>query len=259
MTPGFHVLGRETFLAPVEWVDGWPVVAPLDPEMPQDPPGAREPVAEDALDHFDGSALHPRWVSVRRPADVFASLDARPGWLTLAGQDTTLDSPTPTFLGRRQQHHLCRARTLVEAGPGVEAGLAVVMDEHAHYEVAVIDDRIIARARIGPLTARWPARRRGRRPRRPTALRVETRAVGMGPDVVCLGFEHDDGTFEVLAELDGRYLSTEVVTGFTGRLVGMYAVGGGGGLRLVRLLARCPDRRQAPGRRRRPRRPGSSR
>jgi hypothetical protein len=30
----------------------------------------------------------------------------------------------------------------------------------------------------------------------------------------------------VLADLDGRYLSTEVATGFSGRVVGVYAVGG---------------------------------
>ena len=32
-----------------------------------------------------------------------------------------------------------------------------------------------------------------------------------------------DGAFDVLAELDGRYLSTEVAGGFTGRVIGMYA------------------------------------
>ncbi|MBY8853472.1 hypothetical protein K7G98_36675, partial [Saccharothrix sp. MB29] len=30
---------------------------------------------------------------------------------------------------------------------------------------------------------------------------------------------------EPLAEIDGRYLSTEVATGFTGRVIGMYATG----------------------------------
>lgn len=30
----------------------------------------------------------------------------------------------------------------------------------------------------------------------------------------------------MLAELDGRYLSTEVAGGFTGRVVGMYAAAG---------------------------------
>ena len=32
--------------------------------------------------------------------------------------------------------------------------------------------------------------------------------------------------FNVLAELDGRYLSTEVAGGFTGRVIGMYAATG---------------------------------
>jgi hypothetical protein len=30
----------------------------------------------------------------------------------------------------------------------------------------------------------------------------------------------------VLADLDGRYLSTEVATGFTGRVIGLYVVAG---------------------------------
>jgi hypothetical protein len=42
-----------------------------------------------------------------------------------------------------------------------------------------------------------------------------------GPDVVALGI---DGVR--LAELDGRYLSTQVAGGFTGRVVGMYVIEG---------------------------------
>ncbi|WP_312038445.1 glycoside hydrolase family 43 protein [Streptomyces galbus] len=36
-TPGWHVLGRETFLAPVDWVDGWPVVGEVAPAAPAPP------------------------------------------------------------------------------------------------------------------------------------------------------------------------------------------------------------------------------
>jgi xylan 1,4-beta-xylosidase len=43
---------------------------------------------------------------------------------------------------------------------------------------------------------------------------------------VSLGIEKPDGTFTVLATLDGRYLSTEVAGGFTGRVIGMYASAG---------------------------------
>ena len=47
-----------------------------------------------------------------------------------------------------------------------------------------------------------------------------------GPDRVVLGYEDGAGSPHVLAELDGRYLSTEVTGGFLGRTIGLYAVGG---------------------------------
>ena len=43
------------------------------------------------------------------------------------------------------------------------------------------------------------------------------------PDYIAFHVGHDP---EPLAELDGRYLSTEVATGFTGRVIGMYATEG---------------------------------
>ncbi|MFD9785308.1 glycoside hydrolase family 43 protein, partial [[Kitasatospora] papulosa] len=49
---------------------------------------------------------------------------------------------------------------------------------------------------------------------------------GAGPDTLRLGYETEDGHVEVLAELDGRYLTTEVAGGFTGRVIGMYATRG---------------------------------
>jgi len=70
-------------------------------------------------------------------------------------------------------------------------------------------------------------------PARQAVLRIEAHAAPPGmthprkePDVLRLGVEEPDGTFRVLAELDGRYLSTEVAGGFTGRVIGMYAAAG---------------------------------
>ena len=68
----------------------------------------------------------------------------------------------------------------------------------------------------------------------PVVLRLEvlppdavalTDPVTVGPDRIRLGLERGD-SFTVLAELDGRYLSTEVTGGFTGRVVGVYAAAG---------------------------------
>ena len=46
------------------------------------------------------------------------------------------------------------------------------------------------------------------------------------PDVVRFGYLDAGGRFEQLAELDGRYLSTEVAGGMLGRVLGVYAIGG---------------------------------
>jgi xylan 1,4-beta-xylosidase len=223
VSPGFHVLGRETFLTAIDWVDDWPVPVELASEMERRPPGPRQPVEPLRHDDFDVTALAPQWISVRRPPTEMSSLTARPGWLALAGDDSTLDDAFPAFVGRRQQHHECRARTRVDAGSAAEAGMAVVMDESAHYEVAVVGDRVVARARVGDfgvVLAESP------RPTGPVVLTVTAGRHIHGPDTVTLGYHDAGGGHRTLAELDGRYLATEVTGGFLGRTIGMYAVGG---------------------------------
>ena len=220
--PGFHTLGRETFLVPVQWVEGWPV--PGDPALEM----ASAPAPTGAgprfgREDFDAPPSLPLWVGLRRPPDAVSSLAARPGWLVLHAGEATLDEPEPTFVGRRQQHHHCRASTLVEGGAAAEAGLTVWLDEQAHYDVAVRGDRIVARAPVGSLdTIVGDAAR----PADPVVLTIGTGPHVHGPDTVSLGYIDDAGTARTLAQLDGRYLSTEVTGGFLGRMIGIYAVGG---------------------------------
>jgi beta-xylosidase len=130
----------------VSWVDGWPVVGELAPTMAA-PPWPAHPLPAPAVrDDFDGDALHPRWIWVRSRPEVFRSAD-RPGWLTMRARGAGLDSPDVTFVGRRQQHQSCRARTLVDATAG-RGGLAVRIDEAHHYEIEAGDGqvRVLARA-----------------------------------------------------------------------------------------------------------------
>ncbi len=219
---GFHVLGRETFLTPVHWEDGWPVPGDLALEMPvaPGPTGAPQPPGRE---DFDLPALGTHWVGLRRPPGAVCSLSARPGWLVVRGGEATLDSPEPAFVGRRQQHHHCRVRAPMEAGPAGEAGLTVLLDETAHYDIAVRGERVVARARIGALNSIVGD---APRPSGPVVVTVETGPHTHGPDTVSLGFEDDLGASHTLARLDGRYLSSEVTGGFLGRMIGMYAVGG---------------------------------
>jgi hypothetical protein len=96
------------------------------------------------------------------------------------------------------------------------------MDEDRHHEVFLQDGSISVRARIGLLAgvvASVPS------PSADVILRVETHDDDYGPDRIRLGCE-TGGAFRVLADLDGRYLSTEVATGFIGRVIGLYVVAG---------------------------------
>jgi len=227
-TPGWHVLGRETFLAPVTWVDGWPVVGELSTHLPAPPWPLQPTAAEPARDEFDLTELHPRWVSLRhRPAENYTTKD-RPGWLTLRAGEGTLDDLDVTFLGRRQQHPSCRVRALIDPADG-RGGMAVRLDEQHHYEIEAVPGQVQVIARIGPLrtvVATRPV------PDGPVVLVLRAEATETvrdartGPDTVSLGIEEADGTFTVLAALDGKYLSTEVAGGFTGRVIGMYAAAG---------------------------------
>jgi xylan 1,4-beta-xylosidase len=226
-TPGWHALGRETNLAPVTWVDGWPVVGELSLVMPAPPWPLDDEAVPAVRDDFDLSELHPRWISLRhRPAESCTTKD-RAGWLTLHGRRGSLDDLDVTFVGRRQQHLSCRVRALIDATEG-RGGLVVRLDEHHHYEIEVADGQAQVLARIGPLrttVATHPV------PAGPVVLRIEVAQIPAtdarsGPDAVSLGVEDADGTYVALATLDGKYLSTEVAGGFTGRVIGMYAAAG---------------------------------
>ncbi|MEV6237599.1 glycoside hydrolase family 43 protein [Lentzea sp. NPDC051838] len=217
-TPGWHVLGRETFLAPVSWVDGWPVVGDL----------VSAPASEFSdHDDFEDSDLRPCWISPRDRSEQHCTTKDRAGWLTLHARGSTMDDPAVVFVGRRQQHLSCTARTLIDPAAG-SGGLAVRFDEEHHYEIEAGSGEVRVIARVGPLRTIVAARPAAG----PLVLSVrveearELRDARSGPDTISFSVEEPDGTVTVLAALDGRYLSTEVAGGFTGRVIGVYAATG---------------------------------
>jgi beta-xylosidase len=218
-TPGWHVLGRETFLAPVRWTDdGWPIVDEVPVELPALPWSLHRPAATPIRDDFDEPEPHPRWISPRGRTPEQATTTHRPGWLTLRS----------SFVGRRQQHHSCRVRALVDAAAGT-GGLAVRLDDRHLLSVEASGSNVAVHFVVGPLRT---VVEKMAVPEGPVVLRIDVAATVdlpdpcTGPDTLTLGIEFFDGTFCALATLDGRYLSTEVAGGFTGRVIGLYATQG---------------------------------
>ncbi|MGC3957761.1 MAG: glycoside hydrolase family 43 protein [Verrucomicrobiota bacterium] len=140
----FHHLGRETFLAPVTWEDGWPVVnggKPISATMPapklKPHPWPKEP----ARDNFDSANLRLGWAFVRNPTEADYSLSQQPGWLRLHGSAVALsDLASPTVVGRFQNDFNCRISTLLSfhpRGTNEEAGLVLRGNDRNHYELGI--------------------------------------------------------------------------------------------------------------------------
>lgn len=221
LTRAFAPMGRETYATTVRWAGGWPYADPVT--LPGPLPELR--YQED----FDVAALGPDWLSVRRfPVEV-ADLAARPGWLRLVADGSTLDDPAPVFVGRRQQREGEEFTATLDVSAGV-GGLAMRYDEAFHIEIEAGGGSVRARAGVPTLVREWSA------PLATDILDVQiaadpwTRTLGGRPfrscDLLRLRYRIGSGPWQELAAVDGRLLSCEVAESFTGRVVGVYAVRG---------------------------------
>jgi alpha-N-arabinofuranosidase len=228
--PPYHVLGRETFLAPVVWnEEGWPVVGNggvIEPrvDLPDLPEVVQQPVGG-FVDRFESSRLDPRWNHIHAPV----SENYSPGQegIILRGSESTLDDRyRKTFLGTRQRHHACRIAMEIDflpRGEADEAGLTVFYNEQHHYEIGLTmrqgERCVVFRRRIGSL-------RKEERVEvvdtNPTILEVEAQ-----PEWYSF-FYGTPGPSDVLNRVssgrgEARFLSKEVAGGYTGVYFGMYA------------------------------------
>jgi xylan 1,4-beta-xylosidase len=227
----FHHIGRETFLAPVAWNDGWPMMGidrRLEPEMAapalEPHPWPAEPERED----FTADKLAFAWNFLRNPRAADWSLTERPGFLRLNGSAVTLSqADSPAFVGRRQTGLGCRADVRLEFDPqrdGDEAGLVLRGNDRHHVDVAVgrrEGKRVVYLRKVVNGNAADPADYHAVA-EGPLTLSVEAK-----PLEYRLFCEDSSGkTFE-LGVVPTKDLSTERVGGFTGVYFGMYATGNG--------------------------------
>jgi xylan 1,4-beta-xylosidase len=228
----YRNLGRESFLVPVVWEEGWPVVNPgkgiVEMEMPK--PGLPEhrfpSVA--ACDHFDAAELGHEWLFIRTPRGDFCSLTERPGHLRLKLKPETLtEEVNPAFVGRRQQHMSFAARTALSFTPEADneaAGLVLLQNQNYQYRMEVTHSasgkliRLIERkAGVETVLAEKPLMQEAQENR--IYLKVEA----LGQSYSFYYAARPEAWETLLAGADGTLLSTDVAGGFTAAIMGMYA------------------------------------
>jgi alpha-N-arabinofuranosidase len=223
-----HHLGRETFLAPVEWdAGGWPVVNRGGPVLLRmNGEGLTEFTpwpAPPARTDFGTRELGLEWNHVRNPVSANYSLDARAGFLRLTATNITMDDiDAPTFVGRRQAHLRATLSTRLEFKPthvGQEAGLVIRMNEDHHYDLLVTHaagaPSVALKTRVGGITTMLNEAA--------LAHGAVTLTIEAYQDRYEFFFATGDDAPIPLGQASTVDVSTQVAGGFTGVYVGLYA------------------------------------
>lgn len=135
-------LGRETFLTPICWVNGWPKVLPgRRAAITSEGPLTKPQLPRTAWrDNFTKTAFGPEWLFVKEPVPqnytrTGGTLVLRPTTALLTGEGAS-----PTFAAVRPLDFDCLFQTELLFAPaeqGDEAGLALYLSPRYNYRIGV--------------------------------------------------------------------------------------------------------------------------
>ena len=223
----YHHLGRETYLAPMEWKEGeWPIINKgnsIEPIMkvPNIPTKLPKEKRNSKIDNKS-----PEWVYIQNP--IKENYKFEEGKLILTASNSLSSNDRPTFYGRRQESPKIELETEINIKTLSEectAGLTVHQIHDGHFDLSVRKNNnkveILFIYNIKSLV--------GEKPIIVEDL-IEKVKLRIRSDEKKYFFEYsiDDGkNYKKIDEQDVSLVSTEVVGGFTGVVLGMYASGKG--------------------------------
>lgn len=215
----YHHLGREVFLTPVQFgEDGWFTAGTNGvTEWEYEIKGDFEQIEKKNYT-FENTKWNLDWVYLRHP--VFKNYELSEGKAVLHGTDITLDMvDTPTFLGIRQRDFNMDFVVDIIADKG-EAGVTMYMCENEHYDIAIRENgngfEAVLKLNIGDIK-----HVQSTFPLSENKARLIVRADNHGYKF----FVSENGKETGLGYGSTKYLSSEVSGGFTGVVMGLYAVG----------------------------------
>lgn len=233
----YRNLGRETFLVPVTWENGWPVVnkgiglIEATVEIPDLEPAPVEIVAE--KEEFDTDKLPYHFIYLRNPKLENYSLTKRNGYLRMKlAPEKIIDKVSPCFVGIRQTGMSYILETLMEFIPVnklEEAGIVLLQNNHFHFRfistiknglkvIQVIkclkgEEELLAQVMIEDVN------------RNETGIRLHVTA---NQQKLQFAYSYDGQSYHIVkSEVDARILSTDVAGGFVGTTMGLYCSSNG--------------------------------
>lgn len=237
----YYNTGRETFIAPVRWIDGWPVINPDHEEVLYNYPVSWKEVKHPGALPMNGNfkytldfkdSLHSQFLFLRTLDTSWYSLKERKDYLTMKLlPETVMGTGNPAFIGKRQQHLTAEAATELHFKATAEnekAGMLIFQNETHFYYIC----KSISGGK--PVVQLFKA---DRATKSMVLVKQEVLAKSKGPLYLKISTNKDKCSFWfatkttkwnlLQGDLDGKYLSTLQAGGFVGSLFAMYATSEG--------------------------------
>lgn len=239
----YYNTGRETFMAPVQWKNEWPVILPGNETVPGkvsiSGASAKNPLpfSSDFLfrDNFKNTALNNRYQFLRTVHEPWYQINSVAGTLTMQLKPETIaEKVNPAFIGFRQSHlrgYAATALLCTPATPREKAGLLVFQNENHYYYLcqSIENDQPVLQLYKGPgnnggeplLLSTQKIQTNNRLP-----LQLKIQANGNAYSFYYA--EKGSPQWKTFKEgLDASFLSTKTAGGFVGCMYAMYATSNG--------------------------------
>ena len=224
--------GRETFLLPVEWENGFPIIIRKQVPIPTVVNKKNlQPIENfntgNFIDNqkFDNTKLDFSWIFIRTPEQTFHSIEK--GKLKIKPLPISIEAQkSPAAVVRRQQHTNFSVETQVEFIPETDndfAGLTLFQNEKHQFLFGktIVDNKtVLAIYRIEKEKKCIASMElKGKEVKKGIKLKVD------GKGGTCdFYYSYDGKKWIALAQnIDATNLSTEIGGGFQGVTIGMYA------------------------------------
>ncbi|MGK9477015.1 glycoside hydrolase family 43 protein [Melioribacter sp. OK-6-Me] len=240
---GYYNTGRETFLAPVKWIDGWPVINPDYEEVQYFYHLPIKPVTNFAtrkysgnfrfVDDFNDTLLSGDWIFLRTPVEKWYSLIGKAGYLRIKLRpETCSGTGNPSFVGHRQQHIKCSVETKINFRPESKfekAGIVVFQNEKHFYYLCKSQNDVGSTIQLFKSTSNNDIELIEEK-----IIPEEIQSDDLFLKIVSEGKEYsfhyawNEGQWHSFKnKLDASFLSTKVAGGFVGAVFGLYATSSG--------------------------------
>jgi len=229
--------GRETFIAPVKWTDGWPIINPDHKEVKYSYTADFKEVKQVAPPQSGnfayrttfGKKLDQSLLFLRTNDTSWYKLDKTNGLTMKLLPETCMGLGNPAFIGKRQQHLAGSASTemtFTASQSNEKAGMLIFQGEYNFYYIckSIKDgEQVVQLYKGNPSTKTMDLITEAPITAKKVQFKIEA-----DREFYSFYYAETPGKWKLLKDsVDGKFLSTQTAGGFVGSLFALYATSSG--------------------------------